>query len=377
MIVVAGGSDTARDVALQVNGRIVVAGEAVDRGRRRFAVTRCSARDLRMTTATPSPRLTPPRAMWHNPWRCLNQHSTTYRARRAFVDAIRVRARRGTSRRTGVLSFRGRGNAARGSSRWARRSRNGIARGRRAREWWDRAEGGAASSAASPPRDVIRLRGFVPSRADDRPTGRRAAVGTGDRDRVRERSGGDDGRPGRRDGQGGLAGDLPERVASPPTPTSPGRRTPTSRCTQRTRFRRSCVASTTRCAGPTRSRGAGGAETRSMVPILADAEAGFGGALNAFELMRAMIEAARRRRALRGPAREREEVRAPRGQGAGTDGSVHPHAHRRPAGRRRGRRADVGGRPPRALGATLLTSDIDPRDRRFVKGERTPEGSTR
>ncbi len=34
-----------------------------------------------------------------------------------------------------------------------------------------------------------------------------------------------------------------------------------------------------------------GADTRSMVPILADAEAGFGGALNAFELMRAMIEA--------------------------------------------------------------------------------------
>ena len=34
-----------------------------------------------------------------------------------------------------------------------------------------------------------------------------------------------------------------------------------------------------------------GDDTRSMVPILADAEAGFGGALNAFELMRAMIEA--------------------------------------------------------------------------------------
>lgn len=38
-----GGSDTARDVALQANGRIVVAGEAFDRGRRRFAVARLFA----------------------------------------------------------------------------------------------------------------------------------------------------------------------------------------------------------------------------------------------------------------------------------------------------------------------------------------------
>lgn len=37
------GSDTARDVALQANGRIVVAGEAFDRGRRRFAVARLLA----------------------------------------------------------------------------------------------------------------------------------------------------------------------------------------------------------------------------------------------------------------------------------------------------------------------------------------------
>ena len=36
-------------------------------------------------------------------------------------------------------------------------------------------------------------------------------------------------------------------------------------------------------------------------PIVADAEAGFGGVLNAFELMKQMIDAARRR-SLRGPA---------------------------------------------------------------------------
>ena len=38
-----GGSDTARDVALQANGRIVVAGEGTDRGRRRFGVVRLLA----------------------------------------------------------------------------------------------------------------------------------------------------------------------------------------------------------------------------------------------------------------------------------------------------------------------------------------------
>jgi uncharacterized delta-60 repeat protein len=38
-----GGSDTARDIALQANGRIVVAGEATDRGRRRFGVVRLLA----------------------------------------------------------------------------------------------------------------------------------------------------------------------------------------------------------------------------------------------------------------------------------------------------------------------------------------------
>lgn len=38
-----GGSDTARDVALQTNGRIVMVGEAFDRGRRRFAVARLLA----------------------------------------------------------------------------------------------------------------------------------------------------------------------------------------------------------------------------------------------------------------------------------------------------------------------------------------------
>ncbi len=59
--------------------------------------------------------------------------------------------------------------------------------------------------------------------------------------------------------------------------------------------------------------------THWLAPIVADAEAGFGGALNAFELMKGMIEAGAGRRALRGSARRREEVRPPRRQGARAD----------------------------------------------------------
>jgi isocitrate lyase len=56
-----------------------------------------------------------------------------------------------------------------------------------------------------------------------------------------------------------------------------------------------------------------------FAPIVADAEAGFGGVLNAFELMKAMIEAGRLRRALRRPAGRRQEVRPHGRQGARAD----------------------------------------------------------
>ena len=48
---------------------------------------------------------------------------------------------------------------------------------------------------------------------------------------------------------------------------------------------------------------------RLLVPIVADAEAGFGGALNVYELTRSIDRGRRRRRALRGPAGLGEEVR--------------------------------------------------------------------
>jgi isocitrate/methylisocitrate lyase len=117
-----------------------------------------------------------------------------------------------------------------------------------------------------------------------------------------------------------------------------------------------------------------GRETRSMVPILADAEAGFGGALNAYELTRAMIEA--------GAAGVHFEDQLASEKKCGhlggkvlvpTDQFVRTLSAARLA-------ADVLDVPTLvvartdALAATLLTSDIDPRDRRFVKGERTHEG---
>ena len=117
-----------------------------------------------------------------------------------------------------------------------------------------------------------------------------------------------------------------------------------------------------------------GTDAHSMVPILADAEAGFGGALNAFELMRAMIEA--------GAAGVHYEDQLASEKKCGhlggkvlvpTDQFIRTLTAARLA-------SDVAGVPTLvvartdALGATLLTSDIDPRDQRFVKGERTHEG---
>jgi len=63
--------------------------------------------------------------------------------------------------------------------------------------------------------------------------------------------------------------------------------------------------------------------THWFAPIVADAEAGFGGSLNAYELMKAMIEAGGGGRALRRSAFFRQEVRAPGRQSCGADTRVH------------------------------------------------------
>src|ERR1700753_1890739 len=111
-----------------------------------------------------------------------------------------------------------------------------------------------------------------------------------------------------------------------------------------------------------------------MAPIVADAEAGFGGALNAFELMKAMIEA--------GAAGVHFEDQLAAEKKCGHLGGkvLVPTSQfiRTLTAARRG--AGVLGVPTilvartDALSATLLTSDVDERDAPFVTGERTSEG---
>src|SRR5215470_8372317 len=89
-------------------------------------------------------------------------------------------------------------------------------------------------------------------------------------------------------------------------------------------------------------------------PIVADAEAGFGGPLNAFELMKGMIEA----------------------------GAAAVHFEDQLASEKKCSHmgGDVCGVPTLIVARTdansaqLLTSDVDERDRPFLTGERTPEG---
>src|SRR5262249_21920098 len=117
-----------------------------------------------------------------------------------------------------------------------------------------------------------------------------------------------------------------------------------------------------------------GAGQHWLAPIVADAEAGFGGVLNAFELMKAMIVAG----AAGGhwgeqlPAEKKcghlgGKVLIPTGQHIKTLNAARLAA-------------DVLGVPTLvvartdARAATLITSDVDERDRAFLTGERTAEG---
>ncbi|MGH7090848.1 MAG: isocitrate lyase [Stellaceae bacterium] len=111
-----------------------------------------------------------------------------------------------------------------------------------------------------------------------------------------------------------------------------------------------------------------------FAPIVADAEAGFGGPLNAFELMKAMIEA--------GAAGVHFEDQLASEKKCGHLGGkvlipMQQFVRTLNAARFA---ADVEGVPSVLLARTdadsaqLLTADVDPRDQKFLTGERTPEG---
>jgi isocitrate lyase len=114
--------------------------------------------------------------------------------------------------------------------------------------------------------------------------------------------------------------------------------------------------------------------TSWMAPVVADAEAGFGGALNTFELMKALIESGAAGVHLEDQlASEKKcghlggKVLVPTSQFVKTLSAARLAA-------------DILGVPTvlvartDAESATLLTSDVDEADRRFITGDRTPEG---
>jgi isocitrate lyase len=121
-------------------------------------------------------------------------------------------------------------------------------------------------------------------------------------------------------------------------------------------------------------RAEGRSGTHWLVPIVADAEAGFGGPLSAFELMKAMIEA--------GAAGVHFEDQLSSEKKCGHLGGkvlVPTSQHVRTLVSAR-LAADVLDVPTLvvartdALSAKLLTSDVDEVDAEFCTGERTPEG---
>jgi isocitrate lyase len=127
------------------------------------------------------------------------------------------------------------------------------------------------------------------------------------------------------------------------------------------------------------SESADGADAKTpeggwLAPVVADAEAGFGGVLNSFELMKSMIAA--------GAAGVHWEDQLASEKKCGHLGGkvlipTGQHIKTLTAARLA---ADVCGVPALVIArtdahaATLLTSDVDERDKQFVTGERTAEG---
>jgi isocitrate lyase len=114
--------------------------------------------------------------------------------------------------------------------------------------------------------------------------------------------------------------------------------------------------------------------TDYFLPIVADAEAGFGGVLNAFELMKSMIEA--------GAAGVHFEDQLASVKKCGHMGGKVLVPSREAVAKLVAARlaSDVMGVPTVLLARTdaeaadLITSDVDPHDKAFLTGERTVEG---
>lgn len=119
---------------------------------------------------------------------------------------------------------------------------------------------------------------------------------------------------------------------------------------------------------------AGNNEVDYFLPIVADAEAGFGGHLNAFELMKAMIEAGA------GGVHFEDQLASEKKCGHMGGKVLLPTAQFIRTLTAARLAADVAGVPTVLIARTdansaqLLTSDIDPRDHEFMTGERTSEG---
>ena len=118
----------------------------------------------------------------------------------------------------------------------------------------------------------------------------------------------------------------------------------------------------------------GKGDTQWFAPIVADAEAGFGGPLNAFEIMKAYIESG-----ASGVHFEDQLASEKKCGHLGGKVLIPTQAHIRNLNAAR-LAADVMGTSTLVMARTdaesakLITSDIDERDRPFLSGERTPEG---
>ena len=118
----------------------------------------------------------------------------------------------------------------------------------------------------------------------------------------------------------------------------------------------------------------GDGDTYWYAPILADAEAGFGGAIHAFELMKNMIEAGA------SGVHFEDQLAAEKKCGHMGGKVLVPTAQFIRTLNAARLSADVQGvstllvARTDALDAPLITSDIDPRDTEFLTGERTTEG---